>query len=232
MGAHPWWPGRVCGDGTLPTIDCDVWIAGFGMTRNHLYLLCYSHDLTSEEIESQGVQDAAARILDRWGGDGVDLIPIYTTGDDGRRYEDYLVVLFVAPQVHGREPPIKALQYKPEYADVLPTMFDECYMREEKYFPRRILPWVWMPWPEYRYLTCRAARILEEISRDVSARWRARAAAKKIHSSESSTADGSASSGGDNGKQGTVSGESGSENGAGLGEGGSVGKGETNPQDD
>ncbi|RPD57672.1 hypothetical protein L226DRAFT_573615 [Lentinus tigrinus ALCF2SS1-7] len=226
------WPNRVCGDGKLPRVPCDIWIAGFGMTRSHLYLLCYSHGVVLEEIESQGLQTAASKIMGRWRG-GVDLIALRSEGADGRWYIDcYLVILFVAPQIHGEEAPIDELRFQPEYADVLPTMFHERYVSDEKYFPGRMLPWLRMPWPEYLYLTRRTVSIMKEISTQASALRRARAAAKKLPSSESSASDGSASSGGDNGKQGTISGESGSENGASLGEEGSVGKGETNPQDD
>lgn len=145
------WPTRVFRSGPGGTkVSCDIWVAGFFMTRNHLHLLCYSHGLTLEQIERKGLHTTARQIMARWRG-GVDLIQVETSGDDGTPFRDYLLILRVAPQFRGQPPPLDDLKYSPAYAEALPTIFSEDFLCKEEYFPGRKLPWTWIPWPLYLY---------------------------------------------------------------------------------
>ncbi|TFK84245.1 hypothetical protein K466DRAFT_602166 [Polyporus arcularius HHB13444] len=123
------------------------------MTLSHLYMLCAAHGLTMDEIRWEEPLPAASRIMKGWRG-GVDLIEIRTDAKDGSPRIEFLLVLVVSPQVRGQKPPVHLLKYKASYADVLPTIFPrEAVASSEKYFPGGRLPWLWMPWPHYLYVT-------------------------------------------------------------------------------
>ncbi len=141
---------------TLPTVPCDIWIAGFVMQYEHLYHLCGAHGLTKEEIDRQQPLPAARRIMKGWRG-GVDLIEVRTISGDGSRHIDFLLVLLVSPQLRGEKAPLHLLGYDPKYAEILPTIFPPEYVSsDERLFPQGRLPWVRMPWPLYLYgASCR-----------------------------------------------------------------------------
>ncbi|RDX49358.1 hypothetical protein OH76DRAFT_1403952 [Lentinus brumalis] len=159
---------------TLPKVPCDIWIAGFCMTIDHLYLLCLAHGLTHEQIELEEPLPAARRIMEGWC-DGLDLIEIRTVSQDGSRCIKFLLILLVSPQLRGEEAPLELLKYKPSFAEILPTIFPPNYVSsKEEYFPRRRLPWVIMPWPLYLYITPCVRREMDKFSAKCSELARAR----------------------------------------------------------
>ncbi|RDX53332.1 hypothetical protein OH76DRAFT_1416026 [Lentinus brumalis] len=73
------------------------------------------------------------------------------TKEDIERQE----LLPAASKIMKAAPPLHHLEYKykPEYAEILPTIFLPDYVRgNERYFLRGGLPWVRMPWPLYLYM--------------------------------------------------------------------------------
>ncbi|RDX49346.1 hypothetical protein OH76DRAFT_550412 [Lentinus brumalis] len=178
---------------TLPTVPCDIWIAGFVMQYEHLYHLCGAHGLTKEEIDRQEPLPAARRIMKGWRG-GVDLIEVRTISGDGSRHIDFLLVLLVSPQLRGEKAPLHLLRYDPKYAEILPTIFPPEYVSSnERLFPQGRLPWVRMPWPLYLYVTPCVLRELDRFTANERARARRMALDAAAGETPSGAPDGSVS---------------------------------------